>query len=218
MVFRSDKARRSSRNPAARQNDDPLTPPDDPTELLPVVKQEAPPRSRRKTKKRSPSSEAAGEPVPEPQEAPDHTERGAPSIELLNGPDDGTLLTLTTPYTIIGREPAARALSLPLSGSGNGDASGGEGGEMGQRQHVALVAIPSDPRLSRTHLLLLQQGDEWFIRDLGSSNGTFFSVTGQRISAETNHPLAPGDVVRAGDTYLRLTYAPAESHPSRANS
>lgn len=209
---RSDKTRRSPRK-SASQDDDTLAPPDDPTEAMPAIKQESSPRQRGRPGKKPASPKAPGEPVPEPQVAPDQTERGAPSLELLNGPGDGALLALTTPFTIIGREPVVRPSSLPPM-SGSAAAPAAEGEEVGQPQQVALLAIPSDPRLSRTHLLLQQQGDEWFIRDLGSSNGTFFSATGQRISADSSYPLAPGDVVRAGDTYLRLTYAPAESQPS----
>lgn len=42
------------------------------------------------------------------------------------------------------------------------------------RDPVADIRF-SDPRVSRRHSLIFAEGDRWFIRDLGSSNGTFIN-------------------------------------------
>jgi DNA-binding CsgD family transcriptional regulator len=54
--------------------------------------------------------------------------------------------------------------------------------------------VIEDPSVSRTHLLLEQLGDAWFVEDLGSRNGTY--VNGQRISGR--RVLRPGDEIRLG--------------------
>lgn len=62
------------------------------------------------------------------------------------------------------------------------------------------LSFPEDPRLSRNHLVFERRGDLWVVRDLSSKNGTF--VNGHRITTE--HPLAMGDVVSAGELSIRL--------------
>ena len=58
------------------------------------------------------------------------------------------------------------------------------------RSASADVAI-SDRFLSRHHARLCRRGDDWFVEDLGSRNGTL--VNGTRISAPT--AVKPGDVI-----------------------
>jgi len=55
-----------------------------------------------------------------------------------------------------------------------------------------------DSQVSRQHTEITQQGDQTYIRDLGSTNGTFVNderITGPRL-------LRPGDQIRIGDTLL----------------
>jgi len=60
-------------------------------------------------------------------------------------------------------------------------------------------ALPlTDSTVSRRHAELTPDGGEWFVRDLGSQNGTW--VNGARI--ESRIRLKPGDQVRAGATLL----------------
>ena len=66
------------------------------------------------------------------------------------------------------------------------------------------LAFPQDFRLSRSHLSLKKEGDEWVVRDLGSTNGT--EVNAQRLAGP--HVLRPGDHVVAGD--LALDFQAAE--------
>ena len=61
-------------------------------------------------------------------------------------------------------------------------------------------AFVDDDSLSRTHFLVTHEGDEFFIIDLDSQNGTF--VQGDRITA---HKLRHGDVIRAGQSLFCFT-------------
>ncbi|MFC2015790.1 FHA domain-containing protein [Chloroflexota bacterium] len=58
--------------------------------------------------------------------------------------------------------------------------------------------VLQDTQASRQHAEISQQGDQYFIRDLGSTNGTF--VNGQRVSGL--QPLRPGDRIQIGDTNM----------------
>jgi len=50
--------------------------------------------------------------------------------------------------------------------------------------------------VSRRHAEILQQGGQWVIRDLGSTNGTF--VNNQRLAANAQQRLNAGDQIRLG--------------------
>lgn len=50
--------------------------------------------------------------------------------------------------------------------------------------------------VSRRHAEIVQQGGQWFLLDLNSTNGSF--VNNQRIPPNTRHPLQPGDQIRLG--------------------
>lgn len=66
-----------------------------------------------------------------------------------------------------------------------------------------------DPEVSRRHARLIKQGNDYFIEDLGSTNGTF--INRARVSAP--YKLVPGDEVGFGET-VRLVYqAPYEDVP-----
>ena len=65
----------------------------------------------------------------------------------------------------------------------------------GQDSHTQLT----DPHTSRKHCQVEVDGGNFFVADIGSAGGTF--VNGQRI---TRQQLQPGDVIRIGNTELRL--------------
>jgi sigma-B regulation protein RsbU (phosphoserine phosphatase) len=56
------------------------------------------------------------------------------------------------------------------------------------------LCYPDDPILSRQHMVLEREGDDWILRDLGSKNGT--QVNGDRVFER--HRLQPGDRIVAG--------------------
>jgi predicted component of type VI protein secretion system len=58
--------------------------------------------------------------------------------------------------------------------------------------------ILQDSQASRQHAEISRQGDQFVIRDLGSTNGTY--VNDERVVG--SRPLRPGDRVRIGDTIL----------------
>jgi serine phosphatase RsbU (regulator of sigma subunit) len=62
------------------------------------------------------------------------------------------------------------------------------------RSSVAELCYPDDAGLSRQHLAFESDGRHWYVKDLGSKNGTL--LNGSRISER--NPLKPGDRVMAG--------------------
>ena len=68
---------------------------------------------------------------------------------------------------------------------------------IGGRSPSASLEV-QDPRVSRAHFAIRTLADGWFIRDLGSANGTL--VNGQRLAGET--PLRDRDVIVVGDSSI----------------
>ncbi len=66
------------------------------------------------------------------------------------------------------------------------------------RASISELCYPDDAGLSRQHLAFESEGSEWFLRDLGSKNGTI--LNGSRIDGR--NPLKPGDRVMAGHLIL----------------
>ena len=64
----------------------------------------------------------------------------------------------------------------------------------------ALV-VP-DTLASRQHASLELQGERWFLRDLGSSNGTFLN---RQAVSDSPQPLRSGDLVGIGDSVFVFT-------------
>jgi DNA-binding CsgD family transcriptional regulator len=62
------------------------------------------------------------------------------------------------------------------------------------------LVIEDDPTVSRLHAVMEPVGQGWYVRDLGSRNGTY--VNGERILAQ--RAVHPGDEIRVGQTRLRV--------------
>src|SRR5258708_7292164 len=71
----------------------------------------------------------------------------------------------------------------------------------GAQSHTRLV----DPAVSRIHCEVQLHGNTAVVTDARSVSGTF--VNGTRITTQT---LRPGDIIRIGDTQLRLDHDVAE--------
>lgn len=66
--------------------------------------------------------------------------------------------------------------------------------------------------VSRSHARMRGTGDGWWLRDLGSSNGTW--VNGGRVTSRVR--VGPGDTVHFGDVGFRLEVPPEETAPADA--
>jgi DNA-binding NtrC family response regulator len=71
------------------------------------------------------------------------------------------------------------------------------------------------PTVSRTHFAIVQEGDRYLLRDLGSTNGTFLDGAQVREAY-----LRPGAQIEAGDVALRFQpdQVPVQIAPSESNT
>lgn len=65
-----------------------------------------------------------------------------------------------------------------------------------ERMTVAL----DDPYVSEEHALVAPDGDDWVVRDLGSTNGTY--LNGAKVAQAT--PVSAGDQLRIGKTRVEV--------------
>ena len=86
-------------------------------------------------------------------------------------------------------EGALRGTILPL----------GSSSVLGGRSPSCTLVLDDDYSSSR-HARLFQQGDQWFVEDLGSTNGTF----GGERRVESPTPVPTGTPVRVGRSVLEL--------------
>jgi len=68
------------------------------------------------------------------------------------------------------------------------------------RSSIAELCFPEDAGLSRQHLALEREGDDWTVQDLGSKNGTLVN----NIPLRAKLRLKPGDRITAG--HLTIVY------------
>ena len=85
---------------------------------------------------------------------------------------------------------------------------------IGRGQDCDLVL--QDTQVSRHHAELRRQGDQWFLVDLGSTNGTF--VGGTPLRPNEACLLLPGIPVQIGDAQLTLEEEPSPSLASLGGS
>lgn len=71
---------------------------------------------------------------------------------------------------------------------------------------VDLTVHDVQTKVSRRHARIFRQGDTFFIEDLGSANGTSVNGTLQ-LSPRAPQPLHNGDVVKLGETMLKVSLA-----------
>lgn len=66
------------------------------------------------------------------------------------------------------------------------------------------ISIASDPDASRRHARIFFKGDEWWLEDLGSANGTFIGEFAQSRKISAPVKLLLGQIFRIGLTRFRL--------------
>jgi len=74
---------------------------------------------------------------------------------------------------------------------------------------IDLSMVAREPKaISRRQAQIEQEGDRFYVSDLGSVNGT--KLNGQRIPAKEKKPLWDGDVIEFGRGAAQLTFCAAE--------
>ncbi|HEX8746357.1 MAG TPA: FHA domain-containing protein [Pyrinomonadaceae bacterium] len=68
---------------------------------------------------------------------------------------------------------------------------------------VDLDADDPEAKVSRRHARILHRNSQYYIEDLGSTNGTFIN-RGRRLLPGDRHPLRDGDEIIVGKTFLRF--------------
>jgi pSer/pThr/pTyr-binding forkhead associated (FHA) protein len=66
------------------------------------------------------------------------------------------------------------------------------------------ILLREDLNVSRIHMALIADGQNLYLEDLGSSNGTF--LNGARIQPQKRYPLSDGDSIELGDTKLKVEF------------
>lgn len=62
----------------------------------------------------------------------------------------------------------------------------------------------SDPRVSQKHAHISRLAGQWTLTDLGTTNGSFLVVKGEKRRLRAPHALRDGDDVAMGNTVLRF--------------
>lgn len=68
---------------------------------------------------------------------------------------------------------------------------------------VDLDTDDPEAKVSRRHARITRRGEQYFIEDLGSTNGTFVN-RGRRLLPGDRQPLSDGDEIIIGKTFLRF--------------
>jgi pSer/pThr/pTyr-binding forkhead associated (FHA) protein len=68
---------------------------------------------------------------------------------------------------------------------------------------VDLDADDPEAKVSRRHARIMRREEQYFIEDLGSTNGTFIN-RGRRLLPGDRQPLRDGDEIIVGKTFLRF--------------
>jgi pSer/pThr/pTyr-binding forkhead associated (FHA) protein len=68
---------------------------------------------------------------------------------------------------------------------------------------VDLDSDDPEAKVSRRHARIMRRNGQYFIEDLGSTNGTFIN-RGRRLLPGDRQPLRDGDEIIVGKTFLRF--------------
>jgi uncharacterized ubiquitin-like protein YukD len=110
-------------------------------------------------------------------------QKGAPTVETGASlrAENGTVFPLTSKVTLIGRNDSKSGIFVEID----------------------LTAYIADPKIiSRKHAQIEQEGDRFYVVDLGSVNGT--KLNGQRLTPREKKPVWEGDVLEFGKNGVQL--------------
>jgi pSer/pThr/pTyr-binding forkhead associated (FHA) protein len=72
------------------------------------------------------------------------------------------------------------------------------------RQDNRAIRLQKDTYISREHAELRLIGEQWYLDDCGSKNGTFVEIEGDEIRVQSTVALAAGQLFKIGRTWLRV--------------
>lgn len=67
---------------------------------------------------------------------------------------------------------------------------------------TSSTIVLDDGYVSAEHTLITQRGQQWWVEDLGSRNGTLLN----RVMLEETAVISPGDIITIGDTQLKVEF------------
>lgn len=102
--------------------------------------------------------------------------QAALTLTVVAGPHDGETWRLAQPHITIGRT------------------------------HLNDICLHRDSGVSRGHLTLRFREGRWFVRDEGSSNGSFMCLAGQLCRISTAFELPDHARIRIGSTELKIGF------------
>lgn len=112
-------------------------------------------------------------------------QKGGPIIETDASlrAEDGTLFPLHSKVTLIGRSDPRSGIFVEID----------------------LTSLAAEPKIiSRRHAQIEQEGDRFYLTDLGSTNGT--RLNNERLTPREKKPLWDGDVIEFGRGGVQLVF------------
>jgi hypothetical protein len=142
-------------------------------------------------------------------------------VPIFSGPNATSIGS--PPVKVDGGFPAERDLSPAVSNGGPAFLSIERGEGLGTKFQLAreesvigrwdadngifpdidLDSIDNEAKVSRRHARIIARDGKYYLEDLGSTNGTYIN-RGRRLIPGTPQPLADGDEIIVGKTFLRF--------------
>src|SRR5687768_16045993 len=139
--------------------------------------------------------------APTPTPTPARSPETRASVPAYSAPSSQVLVAEEAHATLVIERGRSAGKKFPLteeeSQIGRWDADGGIFPE------IDLDADDPEAKVSRRHARIMRRNGEYFIEDLGSTNGTFIN-RGRRLLPGDRQPLRDGDEIIVGKTFLRF--------------